>query len=371
MGVQHRPVDVSVVTSGHDVADARLHREVAALVRRGLRVEVLGLGEESHGPPAATVRTWARRGRGTRLLRAVRLPLAARGRVLLSLDPDTAVGIRLAGRLRGRRTVADVHEDYRALLHDRTWARGPSGVAARVLARLAERASAGADLTVVADDHVPPAPDRCRRRLVVRNAPDLAVAGPPQPPGTAEGGPPVAVYVGDLRTSRGLRTMVEAIAAAPPWTLDLVGPVAAGDEEWLRSRVGRPDVAGRVRCHGRLPPAQAWQVAAGASVGLVMLEDTPAFRQAMPTKLAEYLVAGLAVLASPLPRVRAVVEESGAGRVVVDADQAAAVLREWWEDPAALARHRAAAVRWARARRDEPSPYDELASAVEVLLATE
>ena len=30
---------VSIVTSGHDVADARLHREVAALSRRGLEVE--------------------------------------------------------------------------------------------------------------------------------------------------------------------------------------------------------------------------------------------------------------------------------------------------------------------------------------------
>jgi hypothetical protein len=36
---------VTVLTSGHDVADARLHREVAALRRAGLRVEVLGLAE--------------------------------------------------------------------------------------------------------------------------------------------------------------------------------------------------------------------------------------------------------------------------------------------------------------------------------------
>ncbi len=52
-----RAIDVSIVTSGHDVADARLHREVAALVARGLHVEVLGLGDEADGPPGVTVRT--------------------------------------------------------------------------------------------------------------------------------------------------------------------------------------------------------------------------------------------------------------------------------------------------------------------------
>ena len=52
--------DVSLVTSGHDVADARLHRLVAALTDSGLTVEVIGLGDPAAAPawspttPAAT-----------------------------------------------------------------------------------------------------------------------------------------------------------------------------------------------------------------------------------------------------------------------------------------------------------------------------
>jgi hypothetical protein len=36
--------DVTILSSGHDVADARLHRHCAALHRAGLRVEVLARG---------------------------------------------------------------------------------------------------------------------------------------------------------------------------------------------------------------------------------------------------------------------------------------------------------------------------------------
>jgi len=41
--------------------------------------------------------------------------------------------------------------------------------------------------------------------------------------------------VGDVRASRGLHTMVEAVLAAPPWRLDIVGPVAPGDDDGRRS----------------------------------------------------------------------------------------------------------------------------------------
>ena len=91
----------------------------------------------------------------------------------------------------------------------------------------------------------------------------------------------------------------------------------------------RADVAGRVRLHGRQPPESAWRIASGAAVGLALLEDTPAFRAALPTKVYEYLAAGMAVLATPLPRVERLLAEAGAGEVVRNAAEAARFLRHW------------------------------------------
>jgi glycosyltransferase involved in cell wall biosynthesis len=361
--------DVSVVTSGHDVADARLHRIVAAAVRGGLTVEVLGTGVAAAGPAGCAVRTWPRAGLARRSMRALTLPWRARGAVLLTLDPDVSVGAEPARRARNRRLVVDVHEDYAALLRDRAWAAGLRGRLAGPLVRLATAVAGRADLTVVADEHVPPPEPACRRRLVVRNLPDMQLMG--NLAGAAAGHRPErrAVYVGDVRRSRGLTSMVEAVAAAPGWTLDIVGPVSREDAGWLQDRLNGSDVAGRVRLHGRQPPEQAWRIAEGASVGLAMLDDTPAFRAAVPTKVYEYLAAGMAVVASPLPRVVSLLADSGGGTVVEDAAEAGALLRRWETDSGAqLAGMRESAREWSSGRFDSETPYDALARELRVLI---
>ncbi len=342
---------------------------MAALHRAGLDVEVLALGDSAAAPSGAAARTWSRGGMVARAVRALVLPWRARGRVLLTLDPDVVPAALLAVRLRRRRLVADVHEDYVALLMDRAWA----APARRLLQRLAAWcvALAGrASLTLVADDHVPPAVERCRQRLVVRNLPDLGLLPPTEPVPQV---PPLrAVYIGDVRSSRGLRDMIAAVAAAPGWQLDVVGPIASADEHWLAARLLADDVldeagALRVQLHGRLPPQQAWQVARGASVGMLLAQQTPAFTEAVPTKLYEYLACGIAVLATPLPRVVPFITGSGAGAVVDDADAAAAQLREWAARRDQLAVARQSALTWAEANLRDGSPWDELAAQVRVL----
>jgi len=362
-------VDVSIVSSGHDVADARLHREVAALHRAGLVVEVLGLGDAAAGPEGADVRVRARGSMAARALRALRLPFAARGRVLLTLDPDVVPAALVAALVRRRRLVADVHEDYVALLADRAWVPGPLLRVVRLVAGWCVGLAGLATITVVADEHVPPGADRCRRRLVVRNLPDPALL-PPGRPSVDE--PELrAVYIGDVRTSRGLRTMVEAVAAAPGWQLDVVGPVAAADAGWLADRLTGADVAGRVVLHGRMPPRAAWEVGARASVGMMLLGRTPAFEHAVPTKLYEYLACGLAVVSTPMPRVAALLDGSPAAVLVPegDVDAAAAALRAWTDRPQELAKARAAALEWADRELRGASPYAVLADRIAQLAA--
>jgi glycosyltransferase involved in cell wall biosynthesis len=360
--ITKRP-DVSVVTTGHDVADARMHREVAALRRAGLVVEVLGLGDASTGPKGAMVRTAPRTGMVRRAVRAVVWPWRASGRVLLMVDPDTVPSAMVAARLRRRRLVCDVHEDYLSLLADRSWLPRRMGPAIRMTTRAVVGLAGRADLTVVADDHVPPAQTLCCERLVVRNLPDLTMLRPASA-GKAEQSPLRAVYIGDLRRSRGGREVVEAVATAPGWELDLVGAAPPEEAAWLEQRLRRTDVAGRVRWHGRQPPEQAWELARGAHVGMTLLADTPAFRAAMPTKVYEYLAGGLAVVTSPLPRVVQLVTDAGAGWVVDGAAATGALLRDLTANRALLDDRMRGAARWSAAQDVATSGYDVLAAHV-------
>jgi glycosyltransferase involved in cell wall biosynthesis len=113
-----------------------------------------------------------------------------------------------------------------------------------------------------------------------------------------------------------------------------------------------------------MPPERAWTYAQGAWCGLVMLEDTPAFREAMPSKLFEYLACGLGVLVTDLPRQRELVETLGAGRVVdtgpAAVGQSVEQLQRWVKNPEDLDVCRANAARWA-ADNAAGSDYDSLA----------
>lgn len=164
--------------------------------------------------------------------------------------------------------------------------------------------------------------------------------------------------------------MLDVLEEAVDWHLDVVGPVAAPDRHEVQIRLAGSGLAGRVRFHGRMPPERAWTFARGAWCGLVMLEDTPAFREAMPSKFFEYLACGLGVLVTDLPRQRELVEHLGAGRVVDNGPdavrQAVEQLQRWAERPAELDVCRANAAAWA-ADNATSSDYDALAERLATL----
>lgn len=355
--------DVSVVTSGHDVADARIHRLASALKDAGLTVELLGLGDPGSAPSGVHVRTVARPGVVGRALLAARQASRARGRVMLALDPDSLVACYLVGRARRRRVVADVHEDYAALLVDRSWAAGWKGRVARRVVGIATIVAERSDLVIVADEHVPP--ERGRSRLVLRNVPYLGLL-----PGFRPDDPrrQRALYIGDVRASRGLWSMIEAVEGAPGWTLDIVGAVAPGDLDRLEVYQREGPARDRVRVHGRKPPREAWSLARDASCGFTLLEDTPAFRAALPSKLYEYVACGLPVIVTDLPRQRRFVESWGAGAVVppgpLAGPRASQVLRDWTAHPDALDAIRAASSRFQGEATEWASEYRAVAEAV-------
>ncbi len=324
-------------------------------------MEVLGLGDPAAAPESAErVFTRPRSGLGARLRAGARLPWQATGSVLLVLDPDLVVPAMTRRRLGGPPVAVDVHEDYTKLVLDRDW---PSAQVKAVTSglRWANELTARADLTIVADDQVPPL--RARNRVVVRNTPESGYLPEPADPAAR----PRALYVGDIRRTRGAFDMVRAIAQAPDWTMDLVGPIAPSEADELRAQIAAERLGDRVRLWGRQPPERAWAGAADAWVGLSLLHSTPAFVEALPTKVVEYLTAGLPVLASPLPRQESLLVDSGAG-IVVDAAAAGEVLRRWQLDPSELLGLRDRARDWAATRTDT-GEYRRLAAAVAALLA--
>ncbi len=352
-------LSVAILTSADDVADARLHRLSNALVKGGCNVEVRALGDAKNAPHGVTFfKAPGKRNFLGRIARDIFLPLMTKADVWIVVAPDLLPPAWLIAKLRGRKIVADVHEDYVQLLKDRKWAKGWVGFAARIVARLATRLASLSDLTSVADTQVPPF--SARKRLVVRNLPDASLLTISKELSLT----PTAIYIGDVRKSRGLFTILESAEKAPGWNFEIIGNVAASDMDAVNAWKMNSPTAPRVTFHGRLAPKDSWKFAANAWVGLTLLESTPAFIEAVPSKLYEYMSSGLATICTPLPRCIALINESGAGKIASDSTEVAALLNHWESNPDEIRAIRAQAKRWAEQNLDSESEYGAFVQAV-------
>jgi len=356
---------VTILSSAANVADARLHRLTNALIGAGITVDIWALGNSSDAPAHATFhRAPGGKSLLARAWRDVVLPWRAEGQIVMTIAPDLLPMARLVTRIKRQKLVTDVFEDYLQLLNDRAWAKGFVGALARLVARAANRIAASADVTTVADVQVPPF--HARKRIVVRNLPDSSML-------TQVGvmdSTPRAIYIGDVRTSRGLRTMLEVAQRAPAWRFDIVGNIAAADQDFVNDWQRTNDAASRVTFHGRLAPQQSWAFARGAWVGLSLLEATPAFVAAVPSKLYEYAACGLPIISTALPRCVALIQKSGAGIVASSPEEIAIALTSWSSSPAARAELEAMAARaleWSSTHLDSAAEFGAFVSAITAL----
>lgn len=354
---------ISLISSADQVTDARLHRLCGALIRSGSQVEVWALGSPKDAPTGVTFhRAPGGKGFAARVIRDLVLPLRAKGNIWIVVAPDLLPISWLVARIKGRKLVADVHEDYFELLKDRAWAKGLIGSSAKVIARLATKVAARADLTTVADVQVPPF--NARNRLVVRNFPDTSLLTP-----SGElSAQPRAIYIGDVRTSRGIRTILETAELSPQWSFDIVGNISPNDSQFIDNWKSNSTASSRVTFHGRLTPAQSWSFAKGAWVGLSLLQPTPAFSAAIPSKLYEYMASGLATISTPLPRCIELLEKSKGGVIASDAKAVSATLNAWVANPNELIAMRKSAVTWATSNLNASAEYDAFVSEIKALI---
>ena len=112
----------------------------------------------------------------------------------------------------------------------------------------------------------------------------------------------VLVYVGGLQEGRGLIKLIESIKALTTAHVLLIG------DGLLRKRLEEfaeeTSVNHRVHFAGALPSEEALRIAAACDVGVSLIEPiSRSYELALPSKLFEYMMAGLPVVSSKLEQV--------------------------------------------------------------------
>jgi glycosyltransferase involved in cell wall biosynthesis len=226
-------------------------------------------------------------------------------------------GLRL--KRRGRRVVYDSHEDTPKQMRYQHWIPRPlrpvAGFAAALLERWAGRAFDG----IIAAE-----PENARRfppgkTALVHNFPIVDELVDPSAPPYQERGP-TAIYIGALTRVRGLMEMVEATEILRK---DLEVELVLGGPFHPRSL--ESEIAGRdgVTLPGYLSRPQVAEWLGRARVGLVLFHPFQKHIECYPTKLFEYMAAGIPVIASNFPVWREIIEDAGCGIAVDPLDSVA------------------------------------------------
>lgn len=308
------------------VTDQRVHRSCTALAEAGYDVTLVGRrlrGSAEVRRPYRTVRMRLLFKRKAVFYAEYNLRLFlklmfARADAFYANDTDTLPACWLASRLRGKGLFLDAHEMFPEVPElvgrprvKRVW----TLIEDRLFPRLKGRRCAAVTVCQsIADIY------RQRYGLamgVVRNVPmpsaqHTAEAKLPADFDSRVGSRRILLYQGAVNIGRGVDWMIDAMSYLPDCELVVAG---VGDEyEAMCRRAAGHD---NVLMLGRVEPDALRRLTPRASLGLSLLENRGLnYYYSLPNRIADFVQAGVPVLATDFPEIRRVVEGYGIGTLV-------------------------------------------------------
>lgn len=318
--------EVLIVSSVHHLDDCRIFYKEALSIASRYSVELHAVdldrpffSEDIEIKPLPQYRL-----RALRLLNCFRLLLTALrspARVIHFHDPELLPFMVLVKFLAGKKVIYDIHEDLPASISYKEWI--PKRLRP-LLAKVTDRAEiilAGyVDALIFAEfSYGRRFKDiKCRKAFVVNYA-----LGPekfktqPENPIDVDSGAPVIIYAGAMGKARGTFTTIEALGILAGRGCNfhyyLVGPVTEKFKETIQREVRKNGLTGKVTLTGRLPLPAVFKYYKKAALGLALLHPEKNYVISMPTKIYDYMSAGIPMVVSNFPAWKQLVSEHGCG----------------------------------------------------------
>ncbi len=292
---------ICVITAVHAHNDVRIfHKECRALVEAGYKVVLLCPDFEGEEQGVICHRVLVPAGRLSRIRNSSRIfwkPALHEDADLYHIHDPELLPLAIRLRKRGKRAVYDVHEDLPLQILSKPWIPRLLRPLMATAARWYEGRAAARLTGVVCATQ--PIARRFPGSVLVANYPDpreyMALSQREVTPYLER--PPYACYLGAISAIRGIVQMVEGTQKTP-LRLQLAGRYESQD---LRQKTEQMPGYSQVDYLGQLDRGQVMELMCRCRMGLVVLQPTDSYRESVPIKLLEYLLAGLPVIASDFP----------------------------------------------------------------------
>jgi glycosyltransferase involved in cell wall biosynthesis len=310
------------LTSAHAEWDVRIfQKECRSLARAGY--EVISLGNYACNDMIDGVRI---RGLGWSTSRIQRMTVKlfgicreaflAAGDLYHLHDPELLI-VGLLLRAAGKRVVYDIHEDLPRTVLFKDYVPKPVRKPLKWIVELVENAAARRMSGLIAATPAIASRFYCMNSnaVVVNNYPILDEFTPLTDL-EWESRDPTVTFIGGIAEERGIHEMLAAMDLLPR---TLSAKLALGGwflEEALRADLVATPQWEHVNWHGLLDRIGIASLLNRVQAGLVVLHPNQPYVDSQPTKLFEYMAAGIPVIASDFPLWRSIIQEAGCGILV-------------------------------------------------------
>lgn len=311
---------VCILTTVHPPFDTRIfHKQAKTLVKAGYDVTLIAQHTKNEVIEGIKITALPKpRDRFNRIfgltLKVLRLALKQKADAYHFHDPELILAGTLL-KLRGAKVIYDVHEDVPKQILSKEWIPWPlRRLVAGITQIVGALASHFFDAVIIAAPAIAkyfPVP----KINIVQNFPisDELILPIPVPYHKRSA---KVIYVGGITAIRGIREMVQAMSLLPERLnarLVLAGRFSPPSLEAETRLLPGWEHVEFVGWRDRISVAR---LLGEARAGIVVLNPTPRYLEAWPTKLFEYMSAGLPVIASDFPLWREIVEGVGCGLLV-------------------------------------------------------
>ena len=310
---------ICILTSVHSPRDVRIfHKEATSLAAAGYEVSIVAPHDQDEKVDAVQLKAVpAARGRLERMTRTAwrvyKAGVRQRACVYHLHDPEL-IPAGLLLKSQGRCVVYDVHEDLPRDILDKDWI---ARWLRRPVAWVAGHFEVG--LTSFFDAVVAATPSIARRfpkehTETIQNYPnaqELAVPGAAYADRSF-----LLAYVGGVSKIRGARQVVEAMEFLPTELRARCAIAGNWDPPELQHELASLTGWGFVDNLGWRSRAEVAGLLSRARIGILMFQPVANHTESLPTKLFEYMSAGIPVIASDFPLWKGIINSAGCGLVV-------------------------------------------------------
>jgi glycosyltransferase involved in cell wall biosynthesis len=302
---------VLVVTVVHHPQDARIRaRQIECLLTRGVQISLAAPFEdfqvEELDPRVNPINL--PRAEGTNRVLALRAATklithsSSEFDLVLIHDPE----LIFAARKSTVPVIWDVHEDTSAALSMKSWLPGIFKIPAKLLIRYLERYAEKKFTLILAESSY-----QNRFKKKKRIVPNTTLVKPLKNVADRSS----VIYLGTISSARGGYELIELAKKLQSFdiTVELIG--LCGEPQLEVALIDLNNSA-TLRWYGFMPNVEALNLLQGAIAGLSLLHDQPNYQHSQPTKIFEYLAAGLPVITTNNPAAAQLVTKANCGFIV-------------------------------------------------------